>query len=132
MTDTQNEQDKQRGPFEAWWNREVISSVTGEIDRPLWGDIDKESSLVIWQAALSHAAQAKWQPIETAPKDCNVLLYYPLRGAIRGTWIDEEYAKNPKPYWRHDHAYIFGTGEARTNQPTHWMPLPGAPKKTAK
>ena len=120
--DNQREQDRQMDDFHEW-NQDMSGNQNQEICK---------YRLQGWQAALSHAAQAKWQPIETAPKDCNVLLYYPLRGAIRGTWIDEEYAKNPKPYWRHDHAYIFGTGEARTNQPTHWMPLPGAPKKTAK
>ena len=127
MTDTQNEQDKQRGPFEAWWNREVISSVTGEIDRPLWGDIDKESSLVIWQAALSHAAQAKWQPIETAPKDGTLIdLWYPIRGRITNRrW----YRKNK--FWGGE-VGKFDRIATLDEEPTHWIPLPDAPKETTK
>jgi len=69
-----------------------------------------------------------WQPIETAPKHLSILLYCPRGGVVRGAWADEKFAKNPKPYWRHDRTYLFGIRETRDDQPTHWMPLLGAPK----
>jgi len=69
----------------------------------------------------------EWQPIATAPKDADVLLYCPRRGVVRGKWDDCRYARNPKPYWSHDRERIFGTRETRDDQPTHWMPLPEAP-----
>lgn len=74
----------------------------------------------------------EWQPIETAPKNCNVLLYFPRHGAVRGSWNDGRYAQTPKPYWSHDRERMFGTRETRNNQPTHWMPLPEAPKHYTK
>lgn len=69
----------------------------------------------------------EWQPIETAPKDKDVLLYLPRRGAIRGQWNSDKYARVPRPYWSHDREWIFGVRETRDCQPTHWMPLPAPP-----
>lgn len=68
-----------------------------------------------------------WQPIETAPKNQEILLYCPRRGVVRGRWSDEIYARYPKPYWTHDRERLFGVHETREDQPTHWMPLPEAP-----
>ena len=68
-----------------------------------------------------------WQPIETAPKDKDVLLYCPMRGAVRGRWNDCKYATNPKPYWTHDRERLHGVINTRNDQPTHWMPLPERP-----
>lgn len=64
-------------------------------------------------APVSHAnspqaaAPAGWQPIETAPKDDQVVLFGQKGGRFIGRWRDYE----------------------RINQPriTHWMPLPAAP-----
>ena len=73
-----------------------------------------------------------WQPIETAPKDgSNILL---LRGGrcVVGYWDTDKYAKRPKPYWSHDCERIFGTREAKSNPPSHWMPLPAAPTLAGK
>ncbi len=69
-----------------------------------------------------------WQPIETAPKDVDVLLFCPRFGVVRGRWSDEKYAKTPRPYWKNDRTNLFGIQETRKNQPTHWMPLPEVPK----
>lgn len=69
----------------------------------------------------------EWQPIETAPKDCDILLYCKLRGVVRGEWNDCKYFKNPKPYWTNDRETIFGVISTRSDQPTHWIPLPDAP-----
>jgi|GEM_PF-2459301 len=69
----------------------------------------------------------EWQPIETAPKDMDVLLHCPGRGAVRGKWNADQYARVPRPYWSNDRERTFGTRETRDDQPTHWMPLPEAP-----
>ncbi len=69
----------------------------------------------------------EWQPIETAPKNADILLYCPRRGVVCGRWSDERYATKPKPYWTHDRERLFGVRETREDQPTHWMPLPEAP-----
>ena len=76
------------------------------------------------------------QPIETAPKGTdaigdriNILLFFPPWGWIRGYWENEQYAKKPAPYWRCDQAHLWGLRRVRSNQPTHWMPLPPPPTK---
>ena len=68
-----------------------------------------------------------WQPIETAPKDKDVLLYCPMRGVVRGCWNDCKHATNPRPYWTHDRELLYGVLNTRNDQPTHWMPLPERP-----
>ena len=66
-----------------------------------------------WQAA--QAAAVQWQPIETAPKDGKelILLWVPAMGhglmKWNGIWDDRVY---------------------NCDGPTHWMPLPSAPKPT--
>lgn len=68
-----------------------------------------------------------WQPIETAPKDGDVLLYCPRRGVVRGRWDTSKYAKKPRPYWTNDRECLWGIAATRDDQPTHWMPLPSPP-----
>ena len=70
-----------------------------------------------------------WQPIETMPPATPVLLYYEKLGVKYGFYDDIGTADwwvadmSPKceagwssPFWDNDH------------EPTHWMPLPEAPK----
>ena len=62
---------------------------------------------------------AKWQPIETAPKDGSEILLH-CSGVLSDTGLC---------YWRNDHVmqgWTWGLGHAFKN-PTHWMPLPTAP-----
>ena len=71
-----------------------------------------------------------WQPISTAPKDADLLLWFPNhRGAVRGKWNTDQYAKKPRPYWTSDSEFLWGKSMARAHQPTHWMPLPAPPTK---
>lgn len=73
------------------------------------------------------AKYGEWMPIETAPKDKNIILFCHRRGVIRGKWFTDQYAKKPIPYWTNDLEVIFGIRETRADQPTHWMPLPEPP-----
>lgn len=72
----------------------------------------------------------EWQPIETAPRDGTPVLVYPptwgSKAASIAVWDRDEYAKEPRPYWRRDD----GLGKkylSREKPPTHWMPLPLPP-----
>lgn len=59
-----------------------------------------------------------WQPIETAPKDGDVLVYVARsKEQFVAYWDEEEEA------WRF-------APNAKLKTPTHWMPLPPAPKET--
>jgi hypothetical protein len=69
-----------------------------------------------------------WQPIDTAPRDARVLLFWPTfwTGKQRieaGHWEADQYAKRPKPYWSGDQERIFGIRAYREQGPTHWQPL---------
>lgn len=77
---------------------------------------------------------AGWMPIDTAPKNGTRLNLYwgdiPLFTGISscyGSWDADKYATKPRPYWTHDKERLSGVKETRSNQPTHWMPLPAAP-----
>lgn len=66
-----------------------------------------------------------WQPIETAPKDRRILLYYKdkLFNGIHcafGRWEKEEWNKKPSPHWTHDLSHLSGRYATIHNQPTLW------------
>ena len=72
-----------------------------------------------WRYAneLGEEAQMEWQPIETAPKDgASVLIG-------RAQWPEPFVAHLEDGRW-----YIDGEDEPFDFAPTHWMPLPDAPK----
>jgi len=66
----------------------------------------------------------EWQPIETAPKDTLVLLYLGNNDIEIGegwhTYDDPPYEPSKELYW-----WVEEMGRV---YPTHWMPLPEAPK----
>jgi hypothetical protein len=63
----------------------------------------------------------EWQPIDTAPRDTQILLFVPPSGVYIGEgWTD--HTRDEKPAYFYD----LEVGEI---QPTHWMPLPAPPKK---
>ncbi|MXP42945.1 DUF551 domain-containing protein [Allopontixanthobacter sediminis] len=75
-------------------------------------------TLTALQAELTDArAEIGWQPIETAPKDgTEVLLYYPKQGFWAEHWAVNSFQRFERRGW--DMGRI----------PTHWQPLPAAPK----
>jgi hypothetical protein len=81
----------------------------------------------------------QWRPIESAPRDgtrCNIYRPGSLEWArvVFGQFSPDQFAKKPRPYWKHEREALTGTAEARANQPTHWydfghgQPMPPAPE----
>lgn len=66
---------------------------------------------------------AKWQPIETAPKDGTYIL---------GTWIDAEsnYRNIIKIAYHTGYCIWDSNCHWPKCEPTHWMPLPEDPQET--
>jgi len=74
-------------------------------------------------------AAREWRTIESAPRDCRVLLWCekPVFNGIHvvtGHWNADKFARKPRPYWTNDLEQIRGVLYTRATQPTHWMPLP--------
>jgi hypothetical protein len=91
-----------------------------------WGNGTKKIDAAI--AALEAMEAGGWLPIANAPKDCEILLFCKFCGVVRGRWNDCRYANKPRPYWTHDRERVFGVAACRSDQPTHWVPLPTPPK----
>ena len=75
------------------------------------------------RAALAKAEPAGWKPIETAPKDGT---------SFMAGWFD--WPSNPGcnmcPVKWHMGAWWESGEDDKVRTPTHWMPLPAAPKAT--
>jgi Protein of unknown function (DUF551) len=66
-----------------------------------------------------------WQPIETAPKDCDILVYDTYNG---GTFYVACWAKTDTGDDAWGYAPDTFAGGCLECVPTHWMPLPEPPK----
>ena len=66
-----------------------------------------------------------WQPMSTAPKDKQILLWKFGFPSI-GHWTDERFRSKPHPHW--DAHSPMGVIAERNTEPTAWMPLPDAPE----
>jgi hypothetical protein len=73
---------------------------------------------------------SEWQPISTAPKDVQILLYRDKQVSI-GRWNDDKYNRKPRPFWDDNLSTVFGITYARSIPPTHWMPSPEPPENNA-
>lgn len=64
-----------------------------------------------------------WQPMETAPKNRPVLLYWDNAWSV-GQYCDDALAKYPKPFWNCEWAEMTNNRMvARRHPPTAWMEL---------
>jgi hypothetical protein len=92
-------------------------SIANEHDRPddaVWARDNVET---LDACLILLRQQQGWQPIETAPKDREILLYGKRRftdGIAQGAWNSG--GAMHLPHWMGD-----------VTQPTHWMPLPSPP-----
>ena len=111
-----------------------------KINRSGKGLIDYESAIEFakhFSAPTVSQGEGGWMPIESAPKDGRPLLLglFNSHGkwrTMRGEWITQEYIdeyweepENAEPGW-HESAVESEVCWAIT--PTHWQPLPAAPK----
>ena len=73
-------------------------------------------------AALANAEPAGWKPIETAPKDGT---------SFMAGWFDgpSNPGCNMRPVKRYMGAWWESNEDYKVRTPTHWMPLPAAPKE---
>ena len=62
---------------------------------------------------------SEWQPIESAPKNTEILVYTPIDGVVSSSY--------QHGCWQKLTRVLMGGKE---NDPTHWMPLPPAPEET--
>lgn len=69
----------------------------------------------------------RWLDIESAPKDGTRIILYRKGRIVCGRWDDDRLNRRPRPFWTHDNIRIFGSTDARSVPPTHWMPLPTPP-----
>ncbi len=66
---------------------------------------------------------SKWQPIETAPDNYDVLVWLPDFNKVTVAWYS-----TTTSLWPHDEEYNeYGEG-CNVGLPTHWMHLPEPPK----
>lgn len=69
-----------------------------------------------------------WKPIETAPKNRRILLFYPKCpftgcNVQIGKWDDDRYAVKPTPHWDNDQHRIWGRPALKSTSPTHWAEI---------
>ena len=64
--------------------------------------------------------KAKWQPIETAPKDIKILM---------GCWFNNEWYEDCGTQYSKNGRRTICVGFRKNEWPTHWMPLPDAPEQ---
>ena len=76
-------------------------------------------------AAVSESAKQGWQPISTAPKDRDILLT-DGKEVSQGGWISD--ADMGADYEGQFGSAAWWSVNIHDNAPTHWMPLPEAPK----
>ena len=92
--------------------------------------IEKYSATI--REALHQAHEQRWRPIDSAPKDKEILVFNG-ENAFPAMWREpEEYRDyGEEGGWceaRYDHGGMLYEGvDVVEKQPTHWMPLPPAP-----
>lgn len=123
--------DPSRAAFEQWyiedaqslnislrdWTRdELMRAYLERRQSGLYRSESANSEWKVWQAAMAHKGAECWQPIETAPKDGTNFLAligdqpYEARFDERGRVV----------------RFIHTNFDCK---PTHWAPLPAAPKQ---
>lgn len=99
------------------WAMMSEGPVCVEIFEGDYHDAVKRCAYLDAKAALEAAERARWQPIETAPKDRWILGWWPSSNVRDMAWIC--IPPNVPGQWTE------GTGKPMT--PTHWQPLPSPP-----
>jgi len=83
------------------------------------GSISWERHIKEGRYTCASCKRPLWQPIETAPRDVEILLLAPERSIYIGECWTDYTEKDEPPYFM-----VLEIGQI---YPTHWMPLPEAP-----
>ena len=67
------------------------------------------------------------QPIETAPKDGQIILLSDGEKVLTGAWVDEPGAWKVCPFSHDCDEPYWGGGWTYAGGPIHWMPIPALP-----
>ena len=119
--------------------QEASTKALDALRKAMQGNLDFDVALEAFEA-LANAEPAGWQPIETAPKDGRPILLFGDCRVTSGNWsapsetpriiYQDGFAPDTEwdewePYWE-----SWDGGFTEEHPPTHWMPLPAAPKDT--
>ena len=96
--------------FKKFWNTEIVSAVTGKVDVPMWGDIDRNDTAYIFMAGYKACKEALEQPAQEpvdyegsglAAKimDCDVL-GNPIITMLKQCPIGTKLYLKPVPLWQ--------------------------------
>lgn len=105
----------------------MVAKGSKDYDETIGDRIERVQELILQLKKQNDHLAARgcfwgWQPIETAPKDGTwIMVYWPTMGIGQYPFVvfwDEGW--QPARYSDRDYGEAF---------PTHWMPLPAAPKK---
>lgn len=118
------------GPGRPGWSRhlrfakavahEAIGEFLQRSGQYITNDASREAAIAEAVAAAGHDATGAWQPIATAPKDCEVWAFNGEQGRME--WSEgEEWA-----LWIWSESLLSDV-DPEPEQPTHWLPLPAAP-----
>ena len=107
----------------------LLGLASGECQCTSKHHSDKDAADAALESALrvALAGREEWQPIETAPKDVAVLLwgkYWNNKDVFQRPLVGQWNPISNPQRWEALGEYRFGI------RPTHWMPLPAAPKGT--
>lgn len=79
------------------------------------------------QPAPSPVGMEGWRDIATAPNDRGILIWDGKDGGAHLAWWSDDFEGNGEGAWTDWAALSLYSGNYRTYQPTHWMPLPKPP-----
>ena len=97
----------------------LLAQVSLRSERSMQALEDRNEANEALRAALAQQAEQGWQPIETAPKDgTDVIAGHPDGSIDVLSWLE---VKNNRQGWTDGEYFAL-------SWPTHWMPLPAAPK----
>lgn len=128
--------DPTREAYEAWAEEYGHNIARARANGHYYQQDECNDSWAAWQAALATQPQAPqgavtgWRPISSAPKDGSTAI---IGGADCGTgegfWSDGKECYGHRGgagwFWEGDRSRLLIASNAH---PTHWQPLPAAPK----
>jgi len=102
-----------------WYEPSDRADAEKATDEKLSAQMDAAIAAYEAEAVQPVQAAPNWQPIETAPKDGKESLFY------------TEEMGQVVMYWEgRDKRWETGFNEGDSLTPSHWMPLPAAPRST--